>query len=418
MTAAPDVLVIGGGLAGLSCALRLREAGLAALVLEARDGVGGRVRTDSVEGFSLDRGFQVLLTAYPEALGLLDFGALDLQRFDPGALVWYGGKLHRVADPWRRPGQLAATLAAPIGTLTDKFKVGRLRARVRRGSLRELFERQETTTYEALRDLGFSPAMIERFFVPFLGGIFLDRALETSSRMFEFVFRMFSEGDAALPAGGMEAIPGQLAARLPAGWLRTGARVVSVRAGEVRLSGGERLGGRAVVVAVEGPAAAALVPQLRPPASRSTVCLYFAAAEPPLSDRLLVLNGEGEGLVHSMCVPSSIAPGYAPPGAALVSASIVGDPGLRDGELEQGVREQLEGWFGPAVRDWRRLAIYRVEHALPAFVPPSALGQARDARVVPYLYVCGDYRESPSIDGALRSGRRAAEAAIADLAAG
>ncbi len=417
MTDKVDVIVVGAGLAGLTAAVHLQRAGLSVSVLEASDGVGGRVRTDKVDGFLLDRGFQVLLTAYPEARRTLDYEALGLRAFAPGALVRVGGRFHRMTDPRRRPGDLAATLRAPVGSLADKMRVGKLRSRVGRGSLEDLFKRPETTTLEALKDAGISDAMIERFLRPFLGGIFLERGLETSSRMFEFVVRMFAEGDATLPARGMGAIPQQLAGCLIAGTVRTDARVVSVEASGAALEDGERLAARAVVIATDGVAAAGLIPQLGELASRSVTCLYFAAGAPPIDEPILVLNGEGVGLVNNLSVPSQVAPSYAPPGASLVSATVIGDPSLGDGVLEAAVQGQLQTWFGRQARGWRHLRTYRIGYALPDPSPPAFDPARRDPRVGQGLYVCGDHRESASIEGSLVSGRRAAQAVVDDLAA-
>ena len=178
-----DVIIIGAGLAGLTCARRLQAGGVDCLVLEAGDGIGGRVRTDRVEGFRLDRGFQVLLTAYPAAKTWLDYERLELRKFSPGARVWCDGTMHRVSDPWREPGALWETMRAPVGSLADKVRIGTLRAAARRGTLAELFARPETSALRALRAHGFSERMIERFMRPWLGGVFLDRELETSSRL-------------------------------------------------------------------------------------------------------------------------------------------------------------------------------------------------------------------------------------------
>src|SRR3954470_6592948 len=219
-----QVVIIGAGVAGLCCALRLQDKNIPCVVLEASDAPGGRVRTDKVDGFLLDRGFQVLLTAYPEAQSLLDYKALRLRTFAPGALVRVQGKLHRVSDPFRQPWTLPSTLLAPIGNLADKLAVARLRSQVRTGPLEAIWTRPETSSLEALRDFGFSPRIIDSFFRPFCGGIFLETELATSSRLLEFVFRMLSEGWAALPAAGMGAIPAQLAARLAPGTIRAGAR--------------------------------------------------------------------------------------------------------------------------------------------------------------------------------------------------
>ncbi len=415
VTEATDVVVVGAGLAGLACAVRLRSAGLSVTVLEAADAVGGRVRTDRHDGFRLDRGFQVLLTAYPEASRLVNQDALGLRAFTPGALVRVGGAFHRVADPRRRPGDLLATLRAPVGSMADKLRIDRLRSRVGKGTIEHLLARPETTTLAALRAFGFSDLIIERFMRPFLGGIFLERDLETSSRMFEFVFRMFAQGDAALPREGMEAIPRQLAERLDDGVVRLGARVEAVGADGVALAGGEQVASRAVVVAADGPNAARLVPGLPEPGSRAVTCLYFAAARPPTEEPLLVLNGEGRGPVNNLCVPSQVAPSYAPPGAALVSVTVLGCPKTRDAELERSVRDQLRGWFGEEVEAWRHLRTYRIRDALPAQTPPAYGGGMREVRIGRGLYVCGDHRERASIEGSLVSGRLAAEAVVADL---
>ena len=195
-----DAIIVGAGLAGLACACDLHEKGLSIIVLEASDAVRGRARTDHFDCFVLDRGFQVLLTAYPEAQKMFDYDALRLQRFENGALVRSGGKFHHLADPWRTPSRAFQTALAPVGSVSDKLKIAQLRRHVNRSSLDRIFDAPETSTSDFLRRFGFSPVVTERFFHPFLSGIFLENKLVTSSRMFEFVFRMFAEGDAALPA--------------------------------------------------------------------------------------------------------------------------------------------------------------------------------------------------------------------------
>src|SRR5215472_7645096 len=212
MSRTPDVLIVGAGLAGLSCARYLADSAISFQIIEASDGIGGRVRTDQYQGFLLDRGFQVLLTAYPEAQRTLDYHALALRKFSPGAFSWFAGRFNRLADPWRTPGGWRAVLKSDFGTFWDKLCVLRLRSRLRRASIAQIFEHPETSTSAALESSGFSEEFLHRFFRPFFGGILLDRELESSSRMFEFVFKMLAEGDAAVPAGGMGAIPAQIAA--------------------------------------------------------------------------------------------------------------------------------------------------------------------------------------------------------------
>ena len=407
----PEVTIIGGGLSGLCCARRLHEAGVSFQLLEGSEEVGGRVRTDEVDGFLLDRGFQVLLTAYPEAQDVLDYDALNLARFAPGALVRYRGRFHRFTDPWRSPRHLFATASSPIGSLTDKLRVARLRSRVCRSSLDKLFERPETTTINALRQEGFSKRFIDSFFRPFLGGVFLEPDLNTSSRMFDFVFRMFATGNVVLPAGGIGEIARQITNKLPDENLRTGASVEAFEGTTVRLTSGEMLQAGAVVIACEAPAAAKLLVDPTPPSGRGVTCLYFAAERPPIEEPILVLNGDGVGPINNLCVPSQVTPTYAPASQALVSVTVLGLP---DGDVEASVRKQLLDWFGPDVIAWRHLRTYRIPYALPSQAPPALSPVEKSSSRGDHLFVCGDYLDTASIQGAMVSGRRAAECVMQD----
>lgn len=414
------VLIVGGGLAGLSCAIGLQQRGRPVRVLEAGDRPGGRVRTDRLGGFALDRGFQVLLTSYPEVQATLDLAELELGRFVPGALVWDGARLRTLVDPMRRPRALAATLTSRLATPGDAARVLRWRLRGRGGTPSDATAGpDDLDAAAALRAEGFSERLIERFWRPFLGGVLLDRDLGASRRSLDFLFRMFATGDAALPAGGMGALPARLAARLAPGVLQCNTRVAAIEPWAVRLASGERIEGSAVVVASDPTTAHRLLPGLEVPPMRRVGCLYFdapAGSAPPVS-RHLVLDGEGTGPVNHLCLPSEVAAGYAPAGHTLVSASVL-SPALAESDdtIEVAARAQLRRWFGDRVARWRTLRLVRVEEALPAQTPGAFAARERPARVADGLFVAGDHRDLASIQGAMASGRRAAEAVAAALA--
>jgi phytoene dehydrogenase-like protein len=414
MSSSPDVLIVGAGLAGLACARALNAKGVTFQILEASDGVGGRVRTDAHDGFLLDRGFQVLLTAYPEARRVLDYSRLDLKPFAHGALSWYAGRMNTLVDPWRTPGTWWKAVQSDFGSLSDKLRIASLRSRLRRSSIDNLFKGPDRSTKDALQSAGFSKQMIHRFFRPFLGGILLDGELQSSSRMFEFVFKMLSEGDTSVPAGGMGGIPAQLAEKLPAGSIRLNAHVDSLHESELTLAGGETLRARAIVVAAEGPAAAHLVGEVEP-ASRSVTCFYYSADEPPIAQPILVLNGDGAGPINNFSVISQIAPSYAPPGKHLISVTVLGIQALTEVQLSGFIVAQMKNWFGKVASTWQLLRSYKIAHAQPKQLPGALEPPQRPVRTRPGVYVCGDHRDNASINGALLSGARAAEAVLSDL---
>lgn len=407
------VIVVGAGLAGLCCARHLTAAGVDVLVLDASDDIGGRVRTERVEGFLLDRGFQVLLTSYPEAQEMLDLDALQLGVYRPGAMVRIDDRWHEFSDPWRRPQSIFATLKAPVGDFSDKLRIRRLKQRACQGELQELYARPQQTTLEVLKEAGLSSAMIDRFWRPFLGGVFLESDLRTSSRMFDFVFRMFATGEAALPAAGMGAIPQQLAKGLPADTIRLNCRVTQANADRVILESGEPLSASAVVLAVEGPAQATLLGEtLDRSTGRGVHCLYFAADRAPITAPILLLNGTGRGPINNMSFPSQVAPSYAPPGKTLVSVSVLEEraEGMDAEALASLVHAQLIEWFGDSAKAWRLLKNWHVSYALPE-TSTDHLSPVQQEPLHPTgVYVCGDYRDTASIQGAMESGRRVAEA--------
>jgi phytoene dehydrogenase-like protein len=408
-----DVVIVGAGLAGLTCAQDLTTAGIECTVVEASDGIGGRVRTDAVDGFLLDRGFQILLTAYPEVQRRLDLAALDLRRFEPGALVRVGGELHRVADPLRRPLQALGTLRAPIGSMADKLRLVQMVVDVRRHSVPQLLRREDVTTAERLRRAGFSTRMIESFWRPLFAGIQLDPELEVSSRRFDTILRMLAVGSTGVPSRGMGAIPAQLDATLPASTVRLGARVASVDGSGVVLDDGERIPARRVVVATQGPAAHRLLGSRVPdPGSRAAACCWFSSTRPPVSGPVLVLDGDASGPAKNVVVMSEVAPSYAPSGRALIAAAVPGADAL-DPDLTTRVRDQIAAWFGAMTADWEHLRTDVIPHGQPTQAPP--LHPKQPVALGDGVFVCGDHRDTASIQGAMFSGERTAVAVQASL---
>ena len=410
-----EIVVVGAGLAGLSCALRLQERGRSCRIFEKSECVGGRVRTHVVDGYRMDRGFQVLLTAYPKTQQTIDYAELELKTFYPGALVRFRGKFHTMGDPSRRPADALATLWAPIGTLSDKALMLHVRKQVTMGGIPQLLARPEVTTEQRLQEYGFSHKMIDRFFRPFLGGIFLEPELATSSRKFEFVMRMFSNGEAALPKFGMQAIPQQMSRRLKIDVLQAASGIEKLE----RVDGGYNLtledGGNVhadvVVIATAQLEAQRLQDDNKQLRSAAVTCLYYAADASPVSGPWLVLNGEGVGPINNLCVPTELHPTYAPRGKSLVSVTVLGAD--KDEILLEGqVRKQLLDWYGPPAGNWRHLRSYAIPDALSLQEPPALEAVRKPVKLSENLFACGDYLSITSIEGAIASGIRCADAVV------
>ena len=396
-----DAIVIGAGLAGLAAAVDLRAAGQEVLVLEASDGPGGRVRTDLVDGYRLDRGFQILLTAYPELQARFAGDDLELCRFEPGALIHLDQGFTHLSDPLRRPGAMVETLRSPVGSLFDKAKILKFRWASGRGSLEELFCSPDTTGRQRLRDAGFSDGFVNRFLLPLFAGITLEPGLQGSSRVVEFVFRMLATGDSAVPAQGMGRLSEVLADRLPPGAIRYRTPVAEVDKHAVRLADGERLEADTIIVATDMSTASKLVGT--PDRGWNAVTsVWFTAPEPPVKGPLLVLSGHGVSPVDSMAVMSEVSREYAPPGRSLIVASTP----YRDVSVTEQQGE-LRRWFGPQVGDWEVLRVDEILHAQPR-QPPGWDARA-SLRVRNGIYVTGDHRRDASINGALQAGREVVE---------
>jgi glycine/D-amino acid oxidase-like deaminating enzyme len=397
-----EVAVVGAGLAGLSAATRLARAGCDVHVVEATEHAGGRLATEVVDGFVVDRGFQVLNTGYPRVAADLDLDALQLGWFRRGAVVRGEGRAHRVVDPRQVPVAAPDLLRAPLGSLRNRAAIGAFTARAGYAPVPRLLRAPETSAEDALLRAGVGEAALERFFRPFLSGVLLESELGTSSRYLDLLWRSFVRGAIGLPARGMQAVGEQLADQLAPGRLHRGVRVGGLT-GERLSSDAGPMRADAVVVATDPDTAAALVPGLEAAAPRRVTTHLHVLPRSPGSDRLIVL-GTPEGRVVNSAVLSDVQPRYSPDGRALVASSTL------DGTRETAVRDEIARLHGVAAADLEHLTTVTVPGAQPAALPPLQLRRPVD--LGGGLFVCGDHRDTPSIQGAMASGARAARAVL------
>nr|WP_244210806.1 NAD(P)/FAD-dependent oxidoreductase [Amycolatopsis kentuckyensis] len=400
-----EVVIVGAGLAGLAAAITLHRAGVPCAVLEASDEVGGRVRTDVVDGFRLDRGFQILNPAYPAIRRLADVDALDLGRFRRAVRVADDDRVALLGHPIDTPKALRDIVARRYLSAKDLAALGALSARVAAGPAKAIIDRDDRTTADELRRAGVSERAVETVFRPFLSGVFLERELTTSARFFQLVWRSFLRSAPSLPALGMGELPRQLARTLPTSAVHLGTPVEEVRPGRVRSADGALWPARAIVVATDGSTAARLAGVAEPRWNSGTTW-YFAPPRSPLREPVIVIDARGGPVVNTSVV-SEVCPTYAPPGTALVSASAL------TALPEDEVRRALGRMYRTDATRWPLVARYEIGHALPAMPPPHEL--RRDVRLGEGVYVCGDHRDTSSLQGALASGTRAARTVLADF---
>lgn len=400
-----DVVVVGAGMAGLVAAIDLCRAGLDVRLVERADVCGGRVATDVIDGFRLDRGFQVLNTSYPQVQRRLDLGALDVRALTPGALVHYDGRLRRVANPLRAPLAGAASATSGVFGPADLVRLAAYSATAGFGSPARTQKRADVSSKAAFHMAGLSPALIDRFLRPFLAGVLLESELATSRRFVDLVWRSFVRGQSVLPAQGIGRIGDQLAAQLPTGTVLLNAEVYAVGPTTVHTAE-ETFRARAVVVAADPRSASAWLGQ-PVPLMRPVVTFYHRAPEPVLGESVIVADGEARGPVVNTVELTPALPDYAPPGCTLVSSSVL-DPTVG----EQEVRQHLDLLYGTSTRRWELVARVQVTEALPALQPGVPL---RRPAGVNGVYVAGDHRATPSLQGAMASGTAVARAVVADL---
>lgn len=403
------IYIVGAGLSGLIAALELEKGGFAPVILEASDRVGGRMKTDVVEGYRLDHGFQVLNTAYPEAKRYLDFQALQLKNFDPGAIIFEGKDSYILTDPLRNPLKIVGMAVSKVGTFLDKVKVFTLTQELKKKSAESIFAEPSLPTYEYLKNYGFSDSIISNFFRPFFRGIFLEKDLETSSRMFEFVFKMFSQGYAAVPAKGMGQIPEMIKGQLNTTEIRFNTPVKSVEGGKILLRDGAELQADRIIVAVQPDQ---VMRQLEGQfaASRHVINLYFIAPKSFFGRPMIGLL-TGQRVINNLVFMDDVSKDYAPPGKALLSITVL-DTSLTDKELIKAVQSELEEISGTKADQFKHLKTYFIPHALPQVADLKFSMPFTECKVMEQVFLAGDYLLHGSINAAMTSGRTAAEAVI------
>lgn len=396
--------IIGAGLSGLIAATVLENHGYAPHIFESSGEVGGRIKTDIVEGYQLDHGFQVLLDAYPKAKQYLDYEALDLQQIKPGAVIFSEGKKSTIGDPLRDTSLLLPTIFSGIGNISDKIRILKINQELQKKDLKEIFSSKETSTIEYLRKKKFSEEMITKFFKPFFGGIFLEENLETSSRMFEFIYKMFGEGLAVIPKEGMGAIPRQLASKLNNTTFHFNTPVEQVKSDCLILKNGERILSDSTIIATE---ASSLVSNLTGQEFSWKSChnFYFEVEERSIDAALIGLVTDNDALINNIFFHNSIKTGSK--GAKqLLSVTVVKETSLNAGELQKKVELDLKKYCG--VGEARFLKHYHIKKALPKIMPLHYELDPTESQLTEKIFLAGDQLLNSSQNAAMLSGECAA----------
>lgn len=407
------IVIIGGGLAGLACARQLLAADKRVVIVEASGRLGGRLGSDREGGFIFDHGFQTLLDGYSEVRRHLNLERLNLRAFDPECMVWRRGRWRRLRYPLRS-NRITSFITAlgPLATMGDWRNARKQCYALAEAPEDSFWLHRDKTIGEYLAECGFSLESIDRVFRALCSAMFYERDLSTSATALLTALRAFTRGQAALPEYGAQSIVDQLVRSLPEETARLNTRVISSTSESVQLQSGQTLEAERVVVATDFSAAGQLIDEPLIRDWRATATIYYAADRAPSVSKGIFLNADGDGLINHMTIPSNVSPSYAPEGQALIAAHTIGLPVFDDEGLDRRAREQLVSWFGDEASEWRQLKVVRTPYALPSQTPDS-LPLGRGARVLPDgRVVCGDYMELVSINGALRSGRLAAKAAL------
>lgn len=393
------IYIIGAGISGLIAAYELEQAGYSPVVLEKADAVGGRVRTVEKNGYHLDLGFQVLLSAYPLANKYLDFDALRLRRLESGSQIYVDGKRFLIGDALRNIRLLAPTLLADIGSLTDKVKVLALSRRLKKKSLGAIFDSPETSTLEYLRSQGFSEKIIDRFFRPFFSGIFLEPELRTSSRMFEFVYKMFGEGYATIPEQGIGAISKQLKKKLKTTQFQFGQEVKQVTNERITLGNGQELIHNGVIITAN---ASALVSNMNDQAIqwKSCTCLYFEVERTNIPEGTIALVADKGKLSNNLYAYKDAS------GKQLLSVTTLKHAGKTNEELTQAIEAEVKEYCG--IQQIKHIANFKISEALPDLTHLKMTTSPSESQLTDHIFLAGDVLFNGSLNAAMESGRLAA----------
>lgn len=404
--ASSSVYIIGAGVSGLIAAINLEKKGYRPIILEKSDQIGGRVRTIVKDGYQLDAGFQVLLDAYPLAKQYLSYKELDLQPLSPGAILFSSGEQQAFGDPLRDVSYFFPTVSSSAGTLADKWKIFQLKKSLEKSSLGEIFNRPELTTLDYLKERGFSDTIIRQFFRPFFSGIFLETELATSSRMFEFVYKMFGEGLAVIPQKGIGAIADQLRSQLNATTFQTNTEVAKVTDKEIVLSSGERLTADFIIIATEP---GKLLPQFESTLQwKSCKNLYFTTPSRVIKKPIIGLNTREGALVNNIFYPSSIKTETRGE-KELLSVTVIDASQLLESELIESVQKELTMDFG--IEETTFLHLFDIPHALPNLEDLKYQNEPTEAKILDHVALAGDHLVNGSLNAAMASGEQAAEIA-------
>ena len=406
------IYIVGAGVSGLVAAQVLENNGYAPIILEASDRAGGRVKTDIKKGFQLDHGFQVLLSSYPAAQKYLDFKALKLQKLKLGAVIFKNGKKQVIGDPLRDISVLFSTLFSGVGTFSDKFKIFQLNMKLKKKSIETIFSSNEISTKAYLQKFGFSSQIIAQFFTPFFTGIFLENELTTSSRMFEFVFKMFGEGLAVLPKGGMEEISKQLVSNLKNTTFQFNTKVRSVSDEEIILNTGEKLASTATIIATDASKLVNNAPS-KNLTWKSCQTLYFTANKRVIEKPMIGLVSMEDSLINNIFYHTSVQT-ITPFTQELLSVTVVKQHQLSEKELVTKILMQLKEEC--QIDDLTFLAIYHIKNALPDLKDIKYEVLPSETQLSSGIFLAGDLQLNGSLNAAMISGEKAALRVIDCLA--